>query len=1066
MDRVATRREKVVLELQDDFTTGMAKAAAAAALLHKELEGLDGSGRRSSTSIDRTSRSTRTLGKDVEDTGRKVDRAEKSIDKFSGRLRVFGDIAAILAPTIAPIGALAIPAISGLASEFGFAAVGAGTMIAAFQGVGDALKAVNKAALEPTAENLDAARLAMSQIGPDAQRLVRELRDFEPALKGLRDTAAAGMFPGLVSGLDELESRLPDVQRILRNVSETLGTIAADSGASLASGRWDDFFKFIATDAPPALASMARAAGNTAHALAELWMAFDPLNDDVISWLEKASNDFDEWAGHLSESKGFHEFIDYVRQTGPQVAETFAAIGNAVLQIVEAGAPLGGPILSAIEGIAKALGAIADSNAGPTIMAAVTAMALLSRGQAVFASVSERSWVASIRGAETFSGKLAAARMPLLKSGAALVGLGLASSGLADKFDLTNTASLALIGTLGGPWGAAVGGAVGLALDLGKTHEKVATDVQALTATLNQQTGAITENTQSWTAHNLETQGVLKAAAALGLSLSDVTQAALGNGDALDRVNTGLVNAKDGFYNADGTIKVGADTLRTYGDNMHLVKDAIGGSNKALTDGQGRIRRMADATGKAAGSTNAMAAATRRSAAALVASRSAARDTARSFLDISKNATNAKVSLAAWIRQMASQADALNHFATNAQKAADKGLRHGLIAALQKLGPEGALRMRQLANATDAEIAKANRAWAKGQRAIHDYTNAVGGVPKKAGTTLILYGADKAIAQSEAVRRTLNSLNGTTAKVYLETVRGDQKSARGNIFHYAYGDVANRHMPELAGPGPTRVWREPETQGEAYIPLANDDRRPRARQIAAETVSLLGGTAYFAAGGLSFARRRHPDDDPSPHLRNLSKALREATKSLNKEKAARDRLISKRSDLSGSVRDTFLSDPFGEQNVWAAGGGNPTAILKADIAKARAFKASLAQLKKSGLDGDALASLEATGDIGKAQALLGLGKSGIGQYESAFKTRAAAAASVGQFAGNAAYGAQITAQTHHLATLTHEVKTLKAQLAHQHHDAKKGRKANAHETGKAVANGVNKAATRAQRANR
>lgn len=67
---------------------------------------------------------------------------------------------------------------------------------------------------------------------------------------------------------------------------------------------------------------------------------------------------------------------------------------------------------------------------------------------------------------------------------------------------------------------------------------------------------------------------------------------------------------------------------------------------------------------------------------------------------------------------------------------------------------------------------------------------------------------------------------------------------------YAGGGVEN-HWPTIAKtqPGTVRIWAEPETKGEAYIPLANDWRRPRARDIASETVALLGGVAFFAAGG-------------------------------------------------------------------------------------------------------------------------------------------------------------------------------------------------------------------------
>ena len=103
-----------------------------------------------------------------------------------------------------------------------------------------------------------------------------------------------------------------------------------------------------------------------------------PLNSDFSGWLVKASDGFDQWAQGLSQTEGFEEFIAYVRENGPLVAEATTAIANAVVQIVQASAPLGGPVLKAITGIANAISAIADSPLGTPIMSMVTAMSALS----------------------------------------------------------------------------------------------------------------------------------------------------------------------------------------------------------------------------------------------------------------------------------------------------------------------------------------------------------------------------------------------------------------------------------------------------------------------------------------------------------------------------------------------------------------------------------------------------------------------------------------------------------------------------------------------------------------
>jgi hypothetical protein len=61
---------------------------------------------------------------------------------------------------------------------------------------------------------------------------------------------------------------------------------------------------------------------------------------------------------------------------------------------------------------------------------------------------------------------------------------------------------------------------------------------------------------------------------------------------------------------------------------------------------------------------------------------------------------------------------------------------------------------------------------------------------------------------------------------------------RGGIRHFAAG--AENHVAQIAPAGSWRVWGEPETGGESYIPLS-PAKRPRSRRLAEETVRRLGG---------------------------------------------------------------------------------------------------------------------------------------------------------------------------------------------------------------------------------
>ncbi|QAY05753.1 tape measure protein [Gordonia phage Vasanti] len=81
------------------------------------------------------------------------------------------------------------------------------------------------------------------------------------------------------------------------------------------------------------------------------------------------------------------------------------------------------------------------------------------------------------------------------------------------------------------------------------------------------------------------------------------------------------------------------------------------------------------------------------------------------------------------------------------------------------------------------------------------------------------------------------------AKAALE----EAKRMPNPVQKYAMGDVRNGHQPEIVRPGDYRLWGEPESGGESYIPHA-PDRRARALGIWAETGRILGVQGFDQGG--------------------------------------------------------------------------------------------------------------------------------------------------------------------------------------------------------------------------
>ena len=509
---MATRTERVVLTLQDDLTPGLARAAAATALLDKSLERLD----RSAVS---TQRSTQQAQKGVTALGQQTRAASADLNTFTGRLGLLSTAAAALGPSLVPIAASAVPAIGALATGMVGASAAAGTLLLAFQGVGDAVSAVSDYQLAPTAENLAKVQAAFEEIGPSGARFVMALREMQPVLDDLQQASRDGIFPGFERGLDALIARAPEVISFVEDISRRVGDMGGDIGQALANDEdWREFFAFIDSEAGPSLEDFGRATGNFVAGVANMVEALSGLSGGVSGDLLESSRAFREWAAGMEDTEGFQEFADYIRTNGPAVGDFLSSTADALLALATAIAPWGQVVLPILTVAADAFAALASSPIGPPLFIAATALLAVSKASALLgpnltrANAAIGTTRASISGfgrdvrvmstefgnlgrahstaLSFFSGTSAAAKRTreslreiaptAAAAGAGIAAVGALSTGAADKVGLTNTATLTLAGSMAGPWGAAVGAGVGLLLDFSSANNDAQKAVDAL----------------------------------------------------------------------------------------------------------------------------------------------------------------------------------------------------------------------------------------------------------------------------------------------------------------------------------------------------------------------------------------------------------------------------------------------------------------------------------------------------------------------------------------------------------------------------------------------------------
>jgi hypothetical protein len=660
---------------------------------------------------------------------------------------------------------------------------------------------------------------------------------------------------------------------------------------------------------------------------------FDALSNHVAELTESNLDQFTDGVVHLlrvlSEGRAgdgaLGRVLNYMQTNGPAAEQAVDALGDAIGNLLAAGAQAGPTMLTLVTAAARLVAALPPEVVS-VILQIATALKLMSLAGAAAAAIAGP--IGRLSTAVRTLGTTSAA------AGGGIVGL---------------RAALASLST-----GAKIGGAVAavgaLVLALHElTDDKPAMTVDGLSTSLNTliSTGKVTGQLNT----NLDDMAASIAMVSKSSSDNKLLQWTSDFGSWIGiATGPGISEAKDNVAKWDQSmanlVKAGhpKEAAKQYellkkawkagGGDMQEFKEATTGYTDALADAAFEQKMTADSMGmfgQAALDTKLKLDSQRQSADGLRASIMALNDTNRSAYDTqlqfeaSMDAlTEAFAKNGATLDQSTEKGRANGQAMSAAAKAHDEMIAAGLAAGESlgsMVGKSDKLRESMMRLATDAF--DGNKAKAT------EYVNTLLGVPGQIKTEVILErkaalsglheveaaiyrtpGAKRvvvstlnaaAIAALEAVglktkqlpdgktavftangtalgnigavRAALDALDGKTAHTYTthhettvrRTIASNNTSGRpqrgeGGYSKYADGGVvdyfanggiqrgglrsfamgAENHVAQIAPAGSWRVWGEPETQGEGYVPFARS-KRVRSRAITEEIVRRLGG---------------------------------------------------------------------------------------------------------------------------------------------------------------------------------------------------------------------------------
>jgi len=805
-----------------------------------------------------------------------------------------------LGPTIAPLGAAAVPILSGLATQLTLTAGAAGVAVAAFSGVGDAMDAVNKYQLDPTTANFKKMQQELSQLGEDGERFVYYLQSVEDEFRSIQRVSSAGVLPGATQGIEEALAILPQVRRIVAEIAAAEGQLFADAGAGLAGSGFAAFFDYLEAEARPILLEMGRTLGNFAVGVANLLVALSPLTRSFSDGFEEMSASFADWAVGLAANESFQGFVDYVQQSTPKALDLLGSLADAFVALLKAAAPVGDVMLPILSRLLDMFALFIDTPVGTAFIGVAAAVGLMGRAMAlaqittggVFSKLGEfsptlkglsegfKTLGADIRealrpppsnalrlegaaGFEAFqtaatARKEAVARLQetathAARAGAALGLMGVAASGAADKVGLSNTVMLAAAGSVFPGYGTAIGAAIGLLLDLGAAHSRAKEEVSALADTLDRGTGAATELTRSKLFDQFNTEAMTGALDRAGISMRELIDATIEGGSALE----GLQSRLESVDQVRGSVKGGGGNSpgSPLSDQVGSVRENFLSASEQAEAYRESVLLSGEASADTASEVGSLDAGLRSAA-----------DSAEQF-DSAMSGLNETLSR---VGAASAYEDALDRLKESLKesKSFDDNLEKGRanLANLSDVAETAAENFRVLAE-QGREVAARNVL----KRAIDDLRSFAGETRegKKLTRELIeglkeldsvsveprVHVDDRATRRLRDIYQQMKQLDGQTATTEVIMRYSRNIGSGEDIFRtYAHGDIANAHSPHIAKAGTYRVFAEAETGGEAYIPLANDWRRPRAESILAEVAQRFGWQIHrFASGGFRAA---------------------------------------------------------------------------------------------------------------------------------------------------------------------------------------------------------------------
>jgi hypothetical protein len=182
---------------------------------------------------------------------------------------------------------------------------------------------------------------AFADLSKQEKVLAKDIQAFKNEYLDWQRSLQPDVFPVIAQGLDLMRLGLKEAGPLAQSASVALLGLGRDAEAALRGQFWQDFLFDLNTAIPGAMTGLGHIGINTFTGLAGIMKALLPTGMELLGNIEDLSAKFADWGTSLENNQGFQQFLSDVKENAPEVWELIKNVGQALLNIGEAVAPLG-----------------------------------------------------------------------------------------------------------------------------------------------------------------------------------------------------------------------------------------------------------------------------------------------------------------------------------------------------------------------------------------------------------------------------------------------------------------------------------------------------------------------------------------------------------------------------------------------------------------------------------------------------------------------------------------------------------------------------------------------------